>query len=224
MQRSTWWAAASERKREPRVLTTSCGKSGSQKHDEPSVYCPNCRGYPCSSRRCGNMCLHGWDGMRRCIRICSWCHIRCGLFGLSQETFVGWIRSVHPQPVEQVPLVNEAKQPEPESVAVMGHVAGFLLPLLGPLALLALSRTRSKLVRTHLIASLVVSTAWLVMATVVISVDVGRFSVDEQATSGLGLFWLLVVGGLIFLIVILNVQRAKRGQSPIAWRPSRQNG
>lgn len=107
---------------------------------------------------------------------------------------------------------------ESESAAVLGHVAGFLLPLLGPAVLLIVNRTRSTFVRTHLAASLVVSTVWLSLAVLVISVDLGRLSVDEQETSGVGLVGLLAVAGLTLVLIVLNIQRVKRYQPPVGWR------
>ncbi len=111
-----------------------------------------------------------------------------------------------------------AEQDDSESVAALGHVAGFLLPLLGPAVLLIVNRSGSTFVRAHLAASLVVSTAWLALAVLVISIDVGRLSVDEQQTSGFGLAGLLAIAGFTLVLIVLNVQRVKRYQLPVGWR------
>lgn len=106
-----------------------------------------------------------------------------------------------------------------ESRAVLGHIAGFLLPLVGPVALLVASRGRSRVVREHLLVSAVVSAAWFLLAVTVISVDVGHLSVDEQQTSTGGLVALLVVAAAVLAIIVMNVQRAKRQKPPLGWFP-----
>ncbi len=111
---------------------------------------------------------------------------------------------------------TEADEAE-ESRAVLGHIAGFLLPIVAPLALLIASRHCSGFIHRHLLASTVVSGLWLMLAVGVISIDVGRFSVDEQQTSTAGCIALVVVGASVFLVNVLNMQRAKRRQSPIGW-------
>jgi hypothetical protein len=104
-----------------------------------------------------------------------------------------------------------------ESRAVLGHVAGFLLPLVGPMVLLMVSRDRGRLVRHHLAMATVVSGLWLVLAVGVISLDAGHLTLDEQQTSTGGLAALAVVAGLVLSVILVNVQRAKRQRLPVGW-------
>jgi len=67
----------------------------------------------------------------------------------------------------------------------------------------------------------VVSGSWLGLAALVISLDVGRVSLDEQQTSAGGLVALAVVAGLVLALILVNVRRAKCHQLPVGW-PTRQ--
>ena len=112
----------------------------------------------------------------------------------------------------------QVEETDSDSVAVAGHVMGVFLPILGPAVLLIVYRSRGRFVRVHLAASLVVSTAWMALAVLVIAVDLGRLSVDDQKTSTMGLLGLVAVFSLTFALIGLNLHRVKRRQLPIGWR------
>ena len=101
-----------------------------------------------------------------------------------------------------------------ESVAVLGHVSGVLLPIIGPIGLVILSKGRSRLDCQHLRASIFFSTVWVGTVVAIISVDVGHFSIDEQETSNIGLALLLTAAAVMITITSVNIRRAKREQPP----------
>ncbi len=100
--------------------------------------------------------------------------------------------------------------------AVFAHSTSVLLPVLGPAVILVLSR-RSPFLRAHALAASAASAAWTLVALLIISIDQGRFSVDETDSSG----WAVVGLGVALVTVIglgvINVQRAKQARSPIGW-------
>ena len=174
-------------------------------------------GRSCSRGRWG---LRVYGGRGLCCRRRG--HSRCDVgrwlcrIDVGREPVVGWLRPLHGQSRQSVPLVRTVDASDAQqSRAVLGHVAGFLLPLVGPLVLLIASRNEGRFVRRHLAVSAVVSSLWLVLAIGVISIDVGSLSLDEQRTSTGGLLGLLLVAGAVLWMVLVNVRRAKRHQPPL---------
>lgn len=130
---------------------------------------------------------------------------------------MGWLCPIHAKPDKQVRVVNDTEADGDESLAVLGHVSGFLVPVVAPSLLLVLNWTRTRLVRAHLAVSVMVSAAWLLAAIAVISVDSGHVSIDEQETSTAGLVGLLAVAAAVVLLIVMNIQRVRRRQLPLGW-------
>lgn len=105
--------------------------------------------------------------------------------------------------------------------AIIGHVVGFTLPFLGPALLLLASRRRGQFVCQHLVEAMAASLAWLILAVVVISVDVGHLSLDEQQTSTAGRTALLALAAAVIAVIVTNIQRAKRQQPPLGFSARR---
>jgi hypothetical protein len=75
---------------------------------------------------------------------------------------------------------------EERFAAVVSHVAAVLLPILGP-AVILIGFAKAKLVRLHAAVALAVSSVWMVAVVLIISLDKGRFSIEEEDTSPLAL-------------------------------------
>lgn len=102
-------------------------------------------------------------------------------------------------------------------VMTLGHVAGLVLPVAGPALLLVAFRGRGTLVRRHILTSLIASAGWVFAVVAIISIDIGRFSIDEQDTSSVGLLMLLVAGCAMLAVVVMNIRRAKEMRAPLGW-------
>ena len=101
--------------------------------------------------------------------------------------------------------------------AVLAHTSCVLLPLVGPTVMLFLFR-RSPFVRAHALFAAVASAAWLVVAVLIISVDLGHLSVDESRISTAALIGLAVAFITVVTGVVVNIRRAKNGHGPIGIR------
>lgn len=100
--------------------------------------------------------------------------------------------------------------------AVLGHASSILLPVLGPAIILLLSR-RSRFVCAHALIAVTASAAWVAMAVLIISIDSGRFSVDESRASTSALVGLVVAFLIGVTVGVVNIQRAKSGRGPMGW-------
>ena len=67
-------------------------------------------------------------------------------------------------------------------------------------------------------ASVIFSGVWCGTAVAIISLDVGRLSVNEQQTSGTGFLLLAAVFGLMVTVTVVNIQRVKQGRPPLLFR------
>ncbi len=110
------------------------------------------------------------------------------------------------------------------STAVFAHVSAVLLPVVAP-ALLAIVQRKNLFIRGHAMAAVVTSLAWVASAVMIISVDLGRLSIDEDETSTGGLVALLVLFVAVVILVVTNIGRARSGRPPVGkkyggWRRS----
>ncbi len=81
--------------------------------------------------------------------------------------------------VGQDPCVKAGEAEDQErSTAVIAHIATVLLPVLGPLVVLVANRN-SRFVRGHACVAALTSSAWVVGAVLVISLDNGHLSVES---------------------------------------------
>jgi hypothetical protein len=103
---------------------------------------------------------------------------------------------------------------EERFAAVVSHVAGIFLPILGPLVIV-IGFGKVKLVRLHASVAVAVSTVWVVAVVLIISVDKGRFSIEEEGTSPLALVALSVAFILVMTVALLNIRRAKMDLGPV---------
>lgn len=99
------------------------------------------------------------------------------------------------------------------STAVMAHVGAVFVPVVAP-ALLAILHRKNLFVRSHAVVAVVTSLAWIASAVLIISVDLGRVSIDEAETSTGGLVALLLLFVAVVTMVVTNVRRARSGRPP----------
>ncbi len=98
--------------------------------------------------------------------------------------------------------------------AVFAHVGAVLLPVVAP-ALVAIVQRKNPFIRSHSVAAVATSLAWIGSTVLIISVDLGRLSIDEAETSAGGLVALLVVFVAVVTLVVTNISRARSGRPPV---------
>jgi len=99
--------------------------------------------------------------------------------------------------------------------AIIAHISAIALPFLGPLVLTLVTRKGHKLVHEHAVSALALSACWCIAAVGIISLDVGRFSVDEQETSLAAALALLALTVAVIVVVVFNIGRARRDEVPL---------
>lgn len=104
------------------------------------------------------------------------------------------------------------------NVQVLSYVSGFFSPVVGPLLLLLLVRPTERGARQHMWASLAYSAVWLLPSVAIVSIDLGRLSVNGQETSGMGSLALAAVLVMMIATNVANVQRSQRGRPPLLFR------
>lgn len=100
-------------------------------------------------------------------------------------------------------------------VATIGYASALLLPGVGPLVVLLATRERGRFVRSHLTVALALSALWLLVALIILSLDAGYLTIEEQGASlgaicGLALSYVAVA-----TIISVNIGRARRALMPI---------
>jgi uncharacterized membrane protein len=105
-------------------------------------------------------------------------------------------------------------EPGDRSTAVFAHIGAVFLPVVAP-ALLAIVQRKNRFIRGHAMAAVATSLAWITSAVLIISVDLGRLSIDESETSTGGLVALLILFVAVVTMVAANISRARSGRPPV---------
>lgn len=100
---------------------------------------------------------------------------------------------------------------EARLISNTSYASALLLPLVGPLFVLALYRRRPA-IRRHAVRASVASAVWMVLTVAVISVDNGSLSLSNRKSSVSAnlILWAMIIGMLVFVIAGMGTVRSDR--------------